>query len=344
MISPEFKPHLVSVIIPTHNRARHIKRAAASVIGQSYRPLELIVVDDGSTDATKSVIFDLKKQCKADAKIQIHYRFQKKAGAAAARNKAFGISKGEFIQVLGSDDILSKDKLKNQITALRNEPEFCVAYGSWRIACNGSGLLKYGPLRQKKTAGSEDKMLRGYLSSEWFCPEHSYLFRREVIAKTGLFDERLLRRQDTDYLIRVLLNGYRFLYVDDATVYYTRHSDEHIGSPKNYDKHFLSSLWVIDNAYSNLNAKGSFDRYSEEIRQYLLRLANEALYMGYHRGAGLVAEKNKCWFNTDSCECRLHSSYSQLRLKRKLVKFAKRHLGECTLDWINQAVRRGPDG
>jgi len=344
MISPEFEPQLVSVIIPTYNRADYIKRTIESVIEQSYRPIELIVVDDGSMDSTKSVVSDLKEKCRDDAKIQLHYRFQKRSGAAAARNKAFCISKGEFIQVIGSDDILSVNKLKNQVAALSNELDFCVAYGSWRITCNRFGLLKHGPLRQKKTVGSEDKMLRGYLSSEWFCPEHSYLFRREVIAKTGLFDERLLRRQDTDYLIRVLVNGYRFLHVNGATVYYTRHGGEHIGSPRNYDKHFLSSMWVIENAYSILNEKGRVDQYSKEIKKYLVRLANEALYMGYNQGAQLVEEKIKRWFLNDFYEYNLHFNNLQKTFKRKFVILAKRLLGDCTLDWINIAVRKDLKG
>jgi len=170
------------------------------------------------------------------------------------------------------------------------------------------------------------------------------LFRRKVIAKTGLFDEKLLRRQDTDYLIRVLLNGHRFLYVGDATIYYTRHGGEHIGNPQNYDNHFLSSLWVVENAYSFLSAKGQVDQYSKEINNYLIRLACEARYIGYHRGVALTEEINKRWFNRDLGEYNLNFGIFQMRLKRKLVKMAKHLLGDCALDWINKSVCKGVEG
>ncbi len=344
MISPEFEPQLVSVIIPTYNRANYIKRTIESVIEQHYRPIELIVVDDGSTDLTKDVVSDLNKRCWDDAEISLHYLFQKRSGAAAARNKAFCISRGEFIQVIDSDDLLSANKLKNQVTALGNNPDFCVAYGNWKIHCDRYGLMKYGPLRQKKPVESEDSMLRGYLSAEWFCPIHSYLFRREVIAHTGFFDERLLRRQDTDYLIRVLLNRHRFLYVKRATAYYTRHGGEHIGNPTNYDKHFLSSLWVIENAYSILNQYQSVDQYSEEIKKYLMHLAKEAFYMGYHRGVEMVEEKIKAWFMNNLGEYDLHFNHAQMSFKRNVVKLGKHFLGDCVLDWINKAAGKGPGG
>jgi len=182
VIAAEFKSRLVSVIIPTYNRANYIASTIESVIKQNYRPIELIVVDDSSTDSTKSVIAGLKERCGDDGSITLHYRFQKRSGAAAARNKAFNTAQGEFVQFIDSDDLLSENKLKNQVAALSNAPDFCVAYGSWRITCNRYGFLKYGPLRQKEPAESEDKMLRGYLASEWFCPLHSYLFRRKVTA------------------------------------------------------------------------------------------------------------------------------------------------------------------
>jgi len=159
-----------------------------------------------------------------------------------------------------------------------------------------------------------------------------------------LFDEKLLRRQDTDYLIRVLLNEHRFLYVGDTTSYYTRHGGEHIGNPQNYDDHFLSSLWVVENAYSFLSAKGQVDQYSKEINNYLMRLAYEAHYMGYHRGVALTEEINKRWFNRDLGEYNLHFSNFQMRLKRKVVKMAKHLLGDCALDWINKAVCKGVEG
>ncbi len=153
-----------------------------------------------------------------------------------------------------------------------------------------------------------------------------------------------MRRQDTDYLIRVLLNRHRFLYVQGATAYYTRHGGEHIGNPINYDKHFLSSLRVIENAYSILNQNQNVDQYSEEIKKYLMRLAKEAFYMGYHRGVEMAEEKIKAWFMDNHSEYDLHFNHAQMSLKRNVVKLGKHLLGDCALDWINKAAGKGLRG
>lgn len=103
---------LISVIIPTYNRANLIKRSAESVLNQTYKNLELIIVDDGSTDNTKEVIDSLNDN-------RIVYIKQENQGACAARNKGIDAAKGKYIAFHDSDDAWHLDKLEKQLNALK---------------------------------------------------------------------------------------------------------------------------------------------------------------------------------------------------------------------------------
>jgi len=336
LISSEYIPGVVSVIIPTYNRAHLIKETLESVLLQSYRPLEIIVIDDGSTDSTESVVSKIGIKNK-DKDISLKYVLQKNKGAQVARNRGCQLSQGEFIQFLDDDDLLSKNKIHNQMTALKKQREPHVAYGSWRIYCNG--IIKHGPLHQIQPEVNTDIILRGYLSSKWYCPTISYLFPREVVCSVGLFDENLLRRQDTDYLIRTLISGYQLLYVNDAVVYYRRHGGDHIGNRKNYNEHFSSTVRVIEKAHTLLEEQGRLDEYKNDIASYLHALYNEATYMGYYRGASIVNEKINHILMGDPRNINMTSpSSSKIAFKRYLKRVAIFIFGECGIDWLKWFV------
>lgn len=115
---------LVTIIIPVFNRSTMLREAIDSTLAQSYRPLEVVIVDDGSTDETPRVAHQLVE---ADPQT-IRYVQQQNAGPGAARNKGFEQSKGEFIQYLDSDDLLDTKKIELQVKALQAQPEAGVAY------------------------------------------------------------------------------------------------------------------------------------------------------------------------------------------------------------------------
>ena len=103
---------LISVIIPTYNRAHLIKRSAQSVLNQTYKNLELIIVDDGSTDNTKEVIDSLNDE-------RIVYVKQENHGVSSARNTGINVANGKYIAFQDSDDIWHSDKLEKQINTLK---------------------------------------------------------------------------------------------------------------------------------------------------------------------------------------------------------------------------------
>lgn len=109
--------NLVSVILPTYNRAKYIVDAIESVLNQTYPDIELIIVDDGSTDDTRQVVAPFL----ADRRVR--YVEQKNAGAASARNRGIRMSAGRFVAFIDSDDIWEKNKLEIQLSVLKQQPE-----------------------------------------------------------------------------------------------------------------------------------------------------------------------------------------------------------------------------
>jgi glycosyltransferase involved in cell wall biosynthesis len=118
-------PELVSTIIPVHNRARLLREAVASVLAQTYRPIEIVIVDDGSTDDTAAVADELARSS-PETIVVIH---QPNGGPGAARQRGLERARGSFIQFLDSDDLLLPGKFTAQVGALRRQPDCQISYG-----------------------------------------------------------------------------------------------------------------------------------------------------------------------------------------------------------------------
>ena len=114
------KPPLISCIVPVFNGERYLGEALDSILAQSYQPLEIIVVDDGSTDSTASVANRYQQR--------IRYLWQTNAGEAAARDHGLKVAQGELIAFLDADDLWHSDKLTRQMTLLREQPEVDISF------------------------------------------------------------------------------------------------------------------------------------------------------------------------------------------------------------------------
>src|SRR5262245_54711913 len=120
---------LVSTIIPVFNRPALLREAAASVLAQTYRPIEIIIVDDGSTDNT----FESVESLAAEHPSLLRFLRIPNGGPGAAREAGRLMAEGEFIQYLDSDDLLLPRKFELQVGCLRSHPECDVAYGKTRF-------------------------------------------------------------------------------------------------------------------------------------------------------------------------------------------------------------------
>ena len=220
----------ISVIIPTYNRARTIRRSVESVLNQTYQDFEILIVDDGSTVET----FKALKPLLQHPKVQ-YFRHDKNRGHQAARNTGIKHARGDYVAFLDSDDEWSPLKLELQLRALEDAPAKCAALtGLWKVANNAP-------------AEEHLKKYNGYVFSEMLAahgPTYSCLLvPRECFSKIGFLDERAIASGDWDTCIS-LARYYEFITVEDPCVII------HFGEPDSVTRNKLRSalgyLFVVE--------------------------------------------------------------------------------------------------
>lgn len=200
----------VSVIIPTHNRAYCLARAIDSVLAQTYRDFELIVVDDGSTDATLDLLRGYD-----DPRLTV-IRHETNKGVSAAINTGIRASSGGIIALQDSDDEWLPEKLERQLAVLRERPEVGVVYcDQWRI--RGDERFVYPASRVMP----EDGLIyrRALDDALHNIGNQSLVVRRELFDEAGLYDEALRKNVDLDMLIRLSEHAL-FFHMDEPLVNY----------------------------------------------------------------------------------------------------------------------------
>ncbi|HEY0974504.1 MAG TPA: glycosyltransferase family 2 protein [Solimonas sp.] len=195
----------VSVILPTHNRARTLDRAIDGVLTQGWRDLELIVVDDASSDDTAQ-----RMAARRDPRLR-YLRLEQNVGPAAARNRAVAIARGEWLAFQDSDDEWFAGKLESQLQLARDLPPDYAVIGSTLLRVgNGDRVERVRwPLRAGST---HDVDVPAFLASAMAYLQ-SMLIRRSAFDAIGGFDETLPVRSDIELCLR-LLPGQRFAAVD----------------------------------------------------------------------------------------------------------------------------------
>ncbi len=146
---------IVSIVIPTYNYAAFLPTAIRSCLDQTYKPIEILVVDDGSTDNTKDVIKEFNNH--------ITYFFQENRGVSAARNRGLELAKGDYITFLDSDDYLTNDSLELRIEILKKHTDIGIVFTSTYSKTWGKEELRYRPKIKKPIISDkfyEDLLLR----------------------------------------------------------------------------------------------------------------------------------------------------------------------------------------
>ncbi len=207
---------LVSIIIPTYNRAHLIGETLDSVIAQSYTNWECMVVDDGSTDYTEEL---MEFYCTRDSRFQYHHRPEDRIkGANACRNYGFERSEGILIQYLDSDDLISKTKIEEQITLISGNGS-SIATTKWGVF-NNRGRDFFDDLKAYKNFSNAKDFLKAMYKSYGYFPSHAYLINRSIIEKAGGWNERLKINQDGEFMIRIICNCDQFYFAKNSYVLY----------------------------------------------------------------------------------------------------------------------------
>lgn len=226
---------LVSAVIASYNMAQYLPQAVHSVMAQTYRNVEIQIVDDGSTDNTTEVV----RQWEGDPRVRVH--LQKNAGAANAKNEGMKRSRGAFIALLDADDVWKPDKLARQMPLFNRDPEIGLVYSDYE-RMDGEGR----PLPPAIT-----DMRRGWVAGpllvENFVAYSAVVMRRECLERSGYFDESLSMGFDYDLWLRMSA-GCQFDFVPEATLRYRVWSGQ---LSRNYRKRWQVAIQTTERFLEN---------------------------------------------------------------------------------------------
>jgi glycosyltransferase involved in cell wall biosynthesis len=248
----------VSVVIPTYNRADKVQKAVESVLAQSFTDLEVIVVDDGSSDGTGQAL----QQAFGN---RIRYFFQPNQGVSVARNKGIEEAKGEWLAFLDSDDLWEREKLEWQLRALEQFGECGACYTDVRFFNHKETRTMFQlageNYRHEGAMGVNTDVLRLLVrpgGAGMVVCLSSFVARTEELRKTSGFDPTLLYSQDSEFMFRLAMLT-SFCYVNRPLVLFDRSpvEDRHVG---------VSSAW---------NRLDFFLRDSQLRLEGLLRLTKD---------------------------------------------------------------------
>lgn len=220
-MSTEKAKCVVSVIVPAYNYAVFLPEAIASALRQTHSALEVIIVDDGSTDNTAAVAAQWVQQDQ-----RVRYVHQVNQGLSAARNTGIKKSRGEFLVFLDADDVLHPEKLAAHLEHFAREPALDISYGSSRYFLS-EPLSGNVPEKTFATLALDDKDWMPKVSGRAadvlphllvnnIMPVCSAMLRRGVVERVGEFDTRLKSLEDWDYWLRAAAQDAVFGYSEDA--------------------------------------------------------------------------------------------------------------------------------
>lgn len=317
---------LVSIIIPTFNRADLITQTLDTVIAQTYTHWECIIVDDESTDNSTEI---LQKYIELDPRFQLHSRPKDRIkGANACRNYGFELSKGEFVKWFDSDDLMSPDFIEKQVGLLqiKEELDFCASL-SEMFDVNNGGKWKNSPERIEN-----ENALFNYISGKLIFLTPAPLWRKDYLVNKILFDEELKNAHEADFNFKRLIEGANFEYIQEI-LFYVRRGHESIDfmSVSNPDS-FRSMLVYYQKVYDYLCCPSNYLTDNERyiLRKSIIYRQNSLFYSLRFLQSRSKSHKNFCLLIRNvhkskfsiTKKIKLFSGLSLIYLFKKGYKFA----------------------
>jgi glycosyltransferase involved in cell wall biosynthesis len=253
---------LVSILIPAYNAERWISDTIRSAIAQTWPQKEIIVVDDGSTDGTLAMARQFESN-------KVRVVTQPNQGAATARNKAFSLSRGDYVQWLDADDLLSRDKIACQMQrAEQTRDRRMLLSSSWGYFRSRPHKAKFIPTPLWCDLAPTEWLIRKW-EGNWHMQTATWLVSRELIDAAGPWDTRLLGDDDGEYFSRVINASSCIRFVPQSRVYYRITPSSRLSyigrSDKKMEAHFLGMKLQI----GYLRAREDSDRVRAACLTYL---------------------------------------------------------------------------
>lgn len=245
----------VSVIIPAYNRAHYVREAIESALQQTHRPLEVIVVDDGSTDETPQVLATYSEPVRVFRQVN--------QGVAAARNFGVSHARGEYVAFLDSDDLWHPEKLEKQIERFEADPELGLVHCGMETFDDAGRVLEVNIDGAEGWVSHEMLLLRRLVI---IAPGSSLMVPRRVFDEVGGFDVRLPPSEDWDLSYRIA-SRYRVGFVRAPHVRYRQHPG---GIHLNTAKMERAMMLIFEKAFASPDARVQRYRRSAYGRIHLI--------------------------------------------------------------------------
>jgi glycosyltransferase involved in cell wall biosynthesis len=263
---------LVSILIPAYNAGPWIAEALDSAVRQTWPNKEIIVVNDGSKDNTLEIAQRYASQ-------NVRVVDQANQGAAAARNKAFSISKGDYIQWLDADDLLASDKIECQMAVLQGCPNKRILMSSaW-------GAFYYRPSKAKFSPSplwcdlSPVEFLTRKMGKDCHMQTATWLVSRELTETAGPWDTRLLGDDDGEYFCRIKRASESIRFIREAKVFYRDIGQNRLSfignSNRKMEAHFLSMQMHIGYLRSLVDSERTRAACLAYLQKYVLTFSPE---------------------------------------------------------------------
>ena len=270
----------VSIIIPCRNGAAWLGAAIESCLGQSWPNLQVIVVDNGSTDGS----LDLAKRYEARAVTVIACE---RAGASAARNVGLKLVDGDLIQFLDADDLLDADKIRRQVERLNAAPAGSVASGAWVRFARDPSEAVFAPEAVWRNFVPEEFLIASWLGGGMM-PNFSWLTPRAVIERAGPWNETLSVYDDGEFFCRVVLASSGIAFCADARGYY-RSAGAPTLSKRRDGEALVSAFTAVDLSCRQLLQRCNSATAAKACATHYQRFAYDA----YPQAVELVARAEK---------------------------------------------------
>lgn len=310
---------LVSIIIPTYNRAHVIGETLESVLSQTYFNWECIIVDDGSSDNTRETVMSYVVM---DKRFQYHKRPDiYKLGGNGSRNYGLEVSKGLFIQFLDSDDLIAKNKLESQITILLQEQsDYVLVTCKWEKFIDINNDIDFYEKEDYITFEYPKDYFDLIGEIGGFYPPHCFLTPKKLINKIGFWNEDLIKSQDAEFFFRAISNSQKILFDQNTYALYRQSLNQNVSTLDSIDKgkSLINSWKIIEALY-----KTKFPEDEKFI--YISRKKND-VYNEIMKFYPQLLKNNKDFFKTqikkDNFLKKIKKIYKRviLRLNKTLKK------------------------
>lgn len=267
---------LVSVIIPTYNRAEFLKSAIGSVLSQTYQNFEVIVIDDGSTDGTREIITSFSQD-------KIKYVYKSNGGQSSARNEGIRLAKGEYIAFLDSDDLWDPRKLEKQLACFQKDPSFGMVFTNYRSIDKDGKVLK--EFQAEPGYVLSGNFIKDLLEIRFPSVPSSMMVKREAFEKVGYFNENLRISEDLDVWVRIGLS-FGVGYINEVLTSVRLHED-HLMRQTPRDQIWINSVHVLESyekeiAKAGLKARPYYAVFYLLAGDSALRIGKRCKAFGYY--------------------------------------------------------------